>query len=204
MLSELQSDHDTSMKGVHVRLIVIISTILLSVQMSFAAPISYDIDKDASVVGFTYRFGPEIITGKFNDYDADLRIDFDRVKNSTVNVRLDTTRATAGFPFATQALRSKKILNVDNFPNITFQSTSITGDGNTATINGNVTVRGITKPLTLTAKLFRAVGTTADERDSLTLKITGQIDRTEFGATGYAKEVGDILRIAIDAKIQAQ
>lgn len=172
--------------------------------MSFAAPISYDIDKDASVVGFTYRFGPETIMGKFNDYDADLHIDFDRVKNSIVNVRLDTTKATAGFPFATKALRSEKVLNVKNFPNITFQSTSITGGGNTATINGNVTVRGITKPLTLTAKLFRAVGTTSDERDNLTIKITGQIDRTEFGATGYAKEVGDILRIAIDAKIQAQ
>lgn len=177
---------------------------LLAASSSFgwAAPIQYQLDKAASTLAFSYVFSGDVVTGEFVDYDADIAIDFDRIANSTVDVRLDTTRAKGGFAFGTQAMRGARVLDAQRFPDITFQSQSITGGGNRAIINGTVTVRGITRPLTLIATLFRAEGTQATERDNLTLKIAGTLNRHDFEASGYPEYVGDTLSIAFDTKIQ--
>jgi polyisoprenoid-binding protein YceI len=168
---------------------------------SFAAPRNYDVKPDTSNIGFTYTFGGKDITGAFPDYNMNIAIDFEAVKNSRVDVTLNSKTATGGFVFGTQAMRSKKILSANEFPEIRFVSTSVTGGGNTAKIKGNVTVRGITKPLTLTATLFREAGTDASEREDLILRITGTLNRFDFGASGYADEVGPDLNIKIKADI---
>lgn len=167
----------------------------------FAAPRVYDVQPNTSDVGFSYTFGDKAITGAFPDYDIDVKIDFEAVANSQVDVTLNTQTATGGFVFGTQAMRSKKILNAKAFPQIRFKSTSITGGGNTAIINGNVTIRGITKPLTLTAQLFRAADKAASERKDLILRISGTLNRFDFGADGYPDEVGSDLTINIKADI---
>ncbi len=169
-----------------------------------AAPIKYDVNKDTSDVGFIYTFGGKDIKGAFNDFDIDVAIDFKSLKNSTVSVSLKTQTASGGFIFGTQAMRSKKILSAKAFPEITFLSKSVTGRGDTAQILGDITVRGITKPLTLTAQLFRPKGSDINERDNLIMKITGTLDRFDFGANGYAKEVAPDLKINIEAFIKKQ
>lgn len=169
-----------------------------------AAPIKYNVDDTQTDVNFIYTFGDKDIEGAFNDYTIDIAIDFDALKNSTVSVKLKTQTATGGFIFGTQAMRSKKILSAREFPEITFVSKSVTGAGDTANILGDITVRGVTKPLTLTAQLFRPKGSDVGERDNLIMKIIGTLDRFEFGADGYAKEVGSDLNINISAAIQKQ
>jgi polyisoprenoid-binding protein YceI len=169
-----------------------------------AAPVKYAVDAENTDVNFTYTFGGQDIIGRFNDYDINVAIDFQALKNSTVSVTLKTKTATGGFVFGTQAMRSKKILSAKAYPEITFTSKAVTGAGDTAKINGDITVRGITKPLTLTAQLFRPNGSDVNERDNLFIKITGTLDRFDFGANGYAKEVGPDLRINILAAIQKQ
>jgi polyisoprenoid-binding protein YceI len=169
-----------------------------------AAPIKYTVDAQNTDVNFTYTFGGKPVQGAFENYQIDIAIDFQALKNSTVDVTLNTKTATGGFIFGTQAMRSKKILSANAFPEITYRSKSVTGAGDTATISGDITVRGITKPLTLTAQLFRPKGSDANERDNLFIKITGTLDRFDFGADGYAKEVGPDLNINIMAAIENQ
>jgi polyisoprenoid-binding protein YceI len=169
-----------------------------------AAPVKYTVDTANTDVNFTYTFGGKDIIGAFNDYDINVAIDFNALKNSTVNVTLKTQTATGGFIFGTQAMRSKKILSAKAFPEITYRSKSVTGGGDTATINGEITVRNVTKPLTLTAQLFRPKGSNVNERDNLFIKINGTLNRFDFGADGYAKEVGQNLNINILAAIQKQ
>lgn len=169
-----------------------------------AAPIKYVVDTENTDVNFTYTFGGKDIVGAFNDYTIDVAIDFKALKNSTVSVKMNTQTATGGFIFGTQAMRSKKILSAKAFPEITYRSKSVTGSGDTAIIAGDITVRGITKPLILTAQLFRPKGSDVNERDNLFMKITGTLNRFDFSANGYAKEVGPDLRINILAAIQKQ
>lgn len=171
-------------------------------QFAFAEAIDYDIVTDKSRVGFTYQFGPDTVKGQFPNYSAVISIDFDRAANSQIDVTLNTETIKAGFIFATQAVRSKKILYAAKYPTIKFVSQSVKADGANAIIKGMVTVRGITKPLTLIAQLLRDPGTKASERDNLRIRITGNINRHEFGASGYPSYVSDILTIKIDARIK--
>ncbi len=187
------------------RLIVISTYLLLSfAQFAFAEAIDYDIVTDRSDIGFTYQFGPDTIQGQFPDYSSVISIDFDKASNSQVEVTLNTQTTKAGFLFATQAVRSKKILHANKYPTIEFVSQSVKADGAKAVIKGMVTVRGITKPLTLMAQLLRDPGTKASERDDLRIRITGDINRHDFGASGYPSYVSDILAITIDARIKSK
>ncbi len=169
-----------------------------------AKPVAYDIVTEKSVIGFSYQFGADTVTGVFPQYSATISIDFETASNSHVDVVLNAAKAKAGFVFATHALRSKKILATSDYPNITFVSKSIRATKDGALIKGLVTVRGISQPLALTARLMRAPGTLANERTNLHLILTGEINRHDFGASGWPNYVGDILAIKIDAYIKRQ
>lgn len=171
-------------------------------QAVLAKPIQYAIAPANSMVGFSYQFGADTIQGQFPNYTANISIDFEKAANSHVDVILKTDTAKAGFLFATQAVRSKKILYTEKFPGIRFVSKSVKADGANAVIQGMITVRGITKPLTLNAQLLRDPGTQASERDNLRIRLTGEINRNDFDAGGYAKYVGPTLTIQIDARIK--
>ncbi len=185
------------------RLLSIIILFLFSFsQITWAEAIEYDIVKDQSDVGFSYQFGANAVMGTFPKYTTDIVIDFDRPNNSHVNVTLNTATAKAGFVFATQALRSKRVLDTQTYPDIEFTSKSIRPQGNTVIIDGLVTVRGITKPLTLIAQLSRAADTLPTERENLRMHITGTLNRHDFGASGFPNDVGDMLGIIIDVQIR--
>jgi polyisoprenoid-binding protein YceI len=169
-----------------------------------AGIVAYKIDAANSTVAFETDFGPDLITGSFPLEKADLGLDFDNVTNCTVSVALDVTGAKASFPFAAQALKGPKVLDAKDHPRMTFESTSVKGAGASAEVTGNLTIRGVTKPVTLRAQLFRPQGSAPDQLDHLTVKLTGRVNRSDFGATGWSDMVGDEVRILITAHIDAQ
>ena len=171
---------------------------------ALAAPRTYVVDKASSKVGFGYSLGSQKLRGQFQSYDIDLVIDFQTVANSSVSVRMDATSARTPLPFAAEALRGPSVLDVDNFPTITFQSETVTGSGNKARLNGVATIKGVTKPLVLTAELFRPKGSSPVNLDDLILQISGRLDRREFGADGFINEVSPFLIIDIRARVSGK
>lgn len=169
-----------------------------------AATVAYRLDAAHSTVAFETDFGPDKITGAIPLEKADLKLDFANVANCTVEVALDVTGATASFPFAAQALKGPKVLAAKDHPQMTFESTSVRGAGNAAEVTGNLTIRGVTREVTLTAQLFRPQGSAPDDLDHLTVKLSGRVNRSDFGATGWSDMVGDQVRILITAQIDAQ
>jgi len=126
------------------------------------------------------------------------------VSNSRVNVQLNLAGAQAGFPFASQALKAKNMLWASRFPTISFESTRVTAAGNGARIEGNLTMRGVTRPVVLNASLFRKQGTQSGERNELAIRMTGSVSRAAFGADAWANEVGDEVQLDILALVQRQ
>lgn len=169
-----------------------------------AATVAYKMDPAESTVAFETDFGPDRITGSIPLEKADLKLDFDNVTNCSVDVALDVTGAQASFPFAAQALKGPKVLAARDHPRMTFESTSVKGAGEAAEVTGNLTIRGVTKTVTLKALLFRPKGSAATDLDHLTVRLTGRINRSDFGATGWSDMVGDEVRITITAHIDAQ
>jgi polyisoprenoid-binding protein YceI len=170
---------------------------------ALAVPIAYQLDPEASTVAFETDFGPDIITGSIPLKLADVRLDFDNVENCSVSVALDVTGATASFPFAAQALKGPKVLDAGSHPQMTFESTAFARNGDAAEVAGKLTIRGVTRPVTLTAEIFRPQGSAADDLSRLTVRLTGRVNRSDFGATGWSDMVGDEVRIIITARLDA-
>jgi polyisoprenoid-binding protein YceI len=169
-----------------------------------AATVDYVLDPAASTVAFETNFGPDLITGNIPLEVADLRLDFDNLRNCTVSVALDVTGAQASFPFAAQALKGPKVLDAKAHPRMTFKSTGVVRADDAADVTGNLTIRGVTKPVTLRAEIFRPKGSAASDLGHLTVRLTGRVKRSEFGATGWSDMVGDEVRIVITARIDAK
>jgi polyisoprenoid-binding protein YceI len=169
-----------------------------------ADPQSYQLDPAASRVDFEVDFGSDRITGTMPISSAVMLLDFDQPADSRVSVTLDAANAVANFPFATQALTGPNVLATADHPAILFDTTSFRaqpGPGAKAEIEGTLTIRGIARPVTLEAEIFRRGQTTEDELAALSVQMVTAVSRTEFGADGWSDMVGDQVRIRILARI---
>lgn len=182
----------------------VLACLLLVAHPALAAPARYALDEQASTVGFETDFGPDRITGRMPVTRADLTLDFDSVANSRVDVTLDVSRAEASFPFAAQAMKGPKVLDARSFPEITFASTSVRARGDGAEVQGNVTIRGVTRPMTLAAVIWRKQGAAEGDLSHLTIRLTGTVNRSDFGATGWSDLVSDQVRLDILARVARQ
>ena len=180
---------------------VFLILLCLSQAPALAAPESYRLDASRSTVDFTYNLDGAAKTGRMPVRSADLLLDLDNVSASRVLVTLNAHAARAGFILATEAMKSRHVLDTARFPDIHFRSTRIRGDLRNATITGTLTLRGVTRPVTLEARLFRQRGTRANDRSNLVVELTGDISRSAFGANGYGDFVGDRIRLRIIARI---
>lgn len=166
-----------------------------------AAPAAYVLDPDGSEVRFTFRVGGVDAAGTMPVATADITLDFDVAARSSAVVTLAADRADTGVGLMTSALKSGDVLDTDRHPTIRFVSTSFAASADGAVVRGDVTVRGITRPLTLQATIFRPEGSVTGDRSRLTVRLTGQIDRHDFGASGYGALVEDIVTLDIRARL---
>jgi polyisoprenoid-binding protein YceI len=170
--------------------------------VAVAEPIAYLLQADRSTVAFETDYeGGFLIKGKMPVTTADLVIDFDRVANSRVDVTVSAAKATTSNPLATEAMIGKSVLAVRQFPTITFKSTKVRAAGTGAEVSGTLTIRGVARPVTLTAQIYRQKGSAEGDRTNLSILLTGAVSRSAFGATGFPNLVGDEVRLKILARI---
>lgn len=173
----------------------------LTAALGMAAPQAYSLDTARSIVGFSYEVEGTPYQGTMPVKSAEITLDLDNLPASRVRVTLDAAGARAGFFLATQAMKDPTVLDTGRFPDITFRSTNLTGDLSGATVQGELTMRGVTRLITLDARLYRQRGTAPDDRRNLAVLLTGQVSRSAFGATGYSGMVGDTIGLRIIARI---
>lgn len=165
-----------------------------------AGPRPYTLDREGSVVSFTWFLGKDAVTGSMPVKRADLLLDFDNAGRSRVDVLMDVGAARAGFPFATTAMKGPKILDAAAHPEIAFHSTRVVGKGTEADVFGDLTIRGVTRPAKFRVQLFKGDAATGSD---LTVLMTGVVDRRDFGADGWADMAGSEVRFEVLAHLNA-
>jgi polyisoprenoid-binding protein YceI len=116
---------------------------------------AYSLDKShASLIFRVDHLGFSTFTGRFTSYEASLNFDPEQLASSSVNVTIDPRSITSdnapeGF-VATMA--GKELLDAAQFPEMKFVSKSIDVSGRNLRINGELTLRGVTKPIVLEAR----------------------------------------------------
>ena len=171
-------------------------------QPARAAPRPYRLDQKTSKVGFSYQLNGQRITGRIPVKSASILLDVDRPSRSKVEAVVDVARANAGPFYATSAMKSAAVLDTDNFPEIRFVSKRIENKINGARIDGEITIRGVTRPIALSATVFRQRGTEEGDRSKMSILMTGRIDRNDFGASGFSKLVAPSIVLNILTRIE--
>nr|WP_321443794.1 YceI family protein [uncultured Cohaesibacter sp.] len=105
------------------------------------------IEFEASHLGISYT------TGRFNEFSGGFSYDKDALKDSKVSVEINTDSVDTNHAERDKHLRTADFLEVDKYPTATFVSTGVelTGD-KTAKITGDLTLRGVTKPVVIDAE----------------------------------------------------
>ena len=180
-------------------LLALVSLIALP---ALAEQVPYRLDRENSIVGFSYLFSGQPTQGTMPVRAADILLDLDRPDQSRVSATLDPTKARAGFLFATQAMKGPEVLDAARFPEIIFQSTRVRPtSGFRAEIDGDITIRDVTRPITLEAEIFRQRGTDAGDDRRLSIHLSGAVSRAAFGADGFPNFVGDTVTLDIVTRI---
>jgi polyisoprenoid-binding protein YceI len=192
----------------HRRTFIIAASATCLASPAIAAQRRYILGANGARITYTFTLNGAAQSGRIPVQTADIRIDPNDLSNSFVDVSADVRRARTGLVFATQALKSPAVLDAKAHPLARFRSTKITlgpqgriSDG--ATMTGQLTLRGATKPIRFDANIFRPQGSAKNDFSQLTVRLRGQLNRKDFGATGYPELVDNTVRVDIDADIRA-
>jgi len=118
----------------------------------------YKIDPNHTLVGFDIRHFFARVNGRFKEFSGTVTVDDKDLSKSSVNVTIQAASINTENDFRDKDLRSAHFFMVDSFPTITFKSTKIVaGPDNSALVYGDLTMRGITKPVTLDSKFLGAM-----------------------------------------------
>lgn len=174
---------------------------------ALSAPTAYQLETARSEVGFVFTLNSAELKGSMPIRASQIIIDPAALERSSVDVTVDATSARSGVFFATEAMKAPSVLNAAAHPTIRFRSTAIRLNGagrlsDGARIDGVLTLRGVSRPVTLNAALFRQRGTELGDMSRLSFRLQGQISRNAFGASGYPKLVDDPVRIDIVARVR--
>lgn len=177
--------------------------LLLATALPAAAdPIPYRLQPELSTVGFAYVMGGQPVNGRMPVESAEILLDFDRPTNSRVAAVMRADKADAGPDYATLAMKGPEVLDAAQFPAISFRSTSVTETPTGALVDGEITIRGVTRPIQLQAQFFRQQGTEAGDRSRMSIVLKGALSRQAFGAAGFGGLVGDRIDLTILARIE--
>lgn len=176
--------------------------------MLYAEPRPYALDRSESSVNFFYTLNGDDMRGSMPVQNARIILDLSDLRRSDVYTELNARQVRTGFFLLTEALRGERALETSRYPLITFQSTGFRRRGERAIVDGMLTLRDITRPVSLEARLYRRVSTAeatgSDPDNALWVLLTGVVSRSAFGADGYAELVGDRIRLEIQVRLLPQ
>ena len=163
----------------------------------------WSIDPTHSEVGFKVKHMMFTnVKGLFNDYSA--AIDFnDDLKEANLQFEAKINSIFTNNADRDNHLKSADFFDAEQYPTLNFKSTNIQGNGNEYEITGDLTIKGITKPVTLNAE-FSGLMTDPWGNTKVGLNLDGKINRKDFGLTyNAALETGGVL-VGEDVKLNAE
>jgi polyisoprenoid-binding protein YceI len=163
-----------------------------------AAPLTYTVDGTHTFPRFSYsHFGYSTQLSRFDKTTGTVVFDAE-AKTGSVDIVIDMKSVNTGFVDFNGHIQGEDFLDTTKFPQATFKSTKVVFEGDKPkTIEGNLTIKGVTKPVTLTVTSFQAMPHPMLKKPAMGANAFTTIKRTEFNAGKYAPYVGDEVRIDI-------
>ncbi|HEY9131557.1 MAG TPA: YceI family protein [Dyella sp.] len=159
-----------------------------------AGAADYAVQPASSKLGFSSNFQGQSFDGSFGKWTATITYDPAKLNTSKFDVEVDLASVKTGDNDRDSALPGSDFFNVAKFPKAHFVTTGFHQNGNQVVADGNLTLRGVTKPVSLNVT-FKPQGNGA------TLDVSGTVKRLDFGVGGG--EYADTSVIGPDVKVNA-
>lgn len=167
-----------------------------------AAPESYVIDTTHTFPRFSYsHFGLSKQLSRFNKTTGTVVLD-KAAKTGAVDVTIDMKSVDTGFTVFDGHIQGADFLDTAAHPTATFKSSKVRFEGDKpVAVEGELTIKGVTRPVTLQVTSFVATTHPMLNKDAIGANATAVIKRSEFNAGKYAPNVGD--EVTLDIALEA-
>lgn len=165
---------------------------------------TYSFDRDHTQVSFSVlHFGFTHYSGIFSGITGSVSLDTQEMQNTKMSVDIPTASVMTTSPKLNDELKGKEWFNSEQFPKAHFDSTKIlrTSD-NTATVEGNLTLRGVTKPETLKVHFIGAGVNMMSKKYTAGFEATAVIKRSDFGVKMFVPYVEDDVELRISGALE--
>jgi polyisoprenoid-binding protein YceI len=150
-------------------------------------PVKYELDQAHSSVSFAVRFmGLTTIHGTFSEYGGTLMVTPDDLARSSVSVVIQVSSINTNNSQRDHDLQNAAFFDAAHFPLITFRSTSVAPSAQGFTLNGRLTIRGVTKDVSIPCTVLHPAMRDAWQNTRIGFVGTLAISRKEFGVLGTA------------------
>jgi polyisoprenoid-binding protein YceI len=165
----------------------------------------YKFDQSRSTIGFTVHQFLGTTHGKFAKFDGKIEIDREHPEKSSVVARIDIRSIDTGIVKRDNHLRSAEFFNVAKFPEMTFKSGRVRQTGQqSGDIFGDLTMHGVTKPITLHVKLMSPISNeTKETRWAVTTEPLKRRDFNLMFSQGAESISGIGQTVAVNVEIEA-
>ncbi|WP_035053361.1 YceI family protein [Andreprevotia chitinilytica] len=173
---------------------------------AYAAPVTYAVDPSHTYSTFAVNhFGFSTVTGRFDKTSGTVTLDLEK-KTGAADIAIETASLDSGWPARDKHLKSADFLDVEKFPAMTFKSDKFKFDGDKlVSVDGNLTLHGITKPVTLTVTNFKCVDShPMMKKPWCGADATATIKRSDFGVAAFVPAVGDDLKLTLEIEAGKQ
>jgi polyisoprenoid-binding protein YceI len=162
----------------------------------------FTLDRSHGRIIFAYNhLGYSTSYGLFTDFAGKLHFEPQDPTKSRVEVTINTNGIDTTVPRLDEMLKSATYFDVATYPTASFKSTKLTVTGpTTGTMTGDLTVHGVTKPVTLDVTFNGGAPHPASKVFTIGFNATGQVKRSEFGLGRSVPLVGDDVILTISAE----
>ena len=162
---------------------------------------TYNIDPSHTFPSFeTDHMGISVWRGKFDKTSGTVTID-KVAKTGSLKIVIDTNSVDVGFAKLNEHLQSEDFFNVAKFPTATYTANNFKFDGDKpVAVLGNLTLMGVTKPVTLTIDKFKCIMHPFLKKEVCGANATAEFKRTDFGMSKYSPPFDPVIKLAIQVE----
>ncbi|MEU9859280.1 YceI family protein [Streptomyces sp. NPDC047971] len=164
------------------------------------APGDWVFDPLHSSVGFTIRhLGISKVRGRFNELTAELRVG-DTLDTSSITATVALASIDTGNADRDAHVRAADLLDVAKRPTMGFRSTRIAGTGEEWTLEGDLTIGDVTRPITFDVDFGGVVDVPMDGSRHAGFDATGEFRRSDFGLDFAPGFLGDVIKVNLEVQ----
>jgi polyisoprenoid-binding protein YceI len=169
---------------------------------ALAAPETFVVEPTHTFPRFSYNhLGYSVQLSRFDKTSG--KVVFDKAaKTGSVDIVIDAKSVSTGSDLFNEHIQGEDFLDTARYPTATFKSTKVVFEGDKpAKVEGNLTLKGVTRPVTLTVTSFHTMPHPMVKKDAIGANATTTVKRTDFNMGKNVPYVGD--EVTIDIEIEA-